>query len=141
MKGKFNLNKLKRSLGKPDTLIPLLVLALVLFFFWPHIQRFFNRALGVFEGFEGGVEGKELVLFHWNNCGHCKKMMPEWDKFAAEDIIATRKVEKDDGEDLSQYDINGYPTILLLDSSSKSKIALYEGPRTAKGFGEWVKSQ
>ena len=139
MKGKFNLNKLKRSLGKPDTLIPLLVLALVLFFFWPHIQRFFNRVLGVFEGFEGG--GKELVLFHWNSCGHCKKMMPEWDKFAAKGTFPTRKVEKDDGEDLSQYDINGYPTILLLDSSTKSKIALYEGQRTAKAFEAWVGSQ
>ena len=141
MKGKFSLNKLKRSLSKQDTLLPLLVLALVLFFFWPHIQRFFNRALGIFEGFDGEGGGKELVLFHWNNCGHCKKMMPEWDKFAAEGTFPCRKVEKDDGEDLSQYNISGYPTILLLDSTTKAKIAQYEVTRTADGFREWVKTQ
>ena len=31
------------------------------------------------EGFTG--QGKEMVLFHMNGCGHCIKMMPEWDAF------------------------------------------------------------
>ena len=27
-----------------------------------------------------GFEGKQLVFFHMNGCGHCKKMMLEWEK-------------------------------------------------------------
>ena len=28
----------------------------------------------------GNMDGKKFVLFHWKNCGHCKKMKPEWEK-------------------------------------------------------------
>ena len=85
------------------------------------------------EGFKGR---KSLLLLHMEGCGHCKKLMPEWDKFAETNntSIITKSVEKDDDRALvKRYGVKGFPTILLLDSNGK-KLDTYGGPRTAKGL-------
>ena len=85
------------------------------------------------EGFKGR---KSLLLLHMEGCGHCKKLMPEWDKFAETNntSIITKLVEKDDDRALvKRYGVKGFPTILLLDSNGK-KLDTYGGPRTAKGL-------
>ena len=88
-------------------------------------------------------KGKQLVLFYAPWCPHCKTMMPDWDKFAAENKSSVKaiKVNSDEQPDLvKEYSVQGFPTILLLDASGKN-IATYEGERTAKGFAEFVKTQ
>ena len=85
------------------------------------------------EGFKGR---KSLLLLHMEGCGHCKKLMPEWDKFAEMNntSIVTKSVEKDDDRALvKRYGVEGFPTILLLDSNGK-KLDTYGGPRNAKGL-------
>lgn len=85
------------------------------------------------EGFKGR---KSLLLLHMEGCGHCEKLMPEWDKFAETNntSIVTKSVEKDDDRALvKRYGVEGFPTILLLDSNGK-KLDTYGGPRTTKGL-------
>ena len=48
--------------------------------------------------------------------------------------IVTKSVEKDDDRALvKRYGVEGFPTILLLDSNGK-KLDTYSGPRTTKGL-------
>lgn len=85
------------------------------------------------EGFKGR---KSLLLLHMEGCGHCEKLMPEWDKFTQMNntSIVTKAVEKDDDRALvKRYGVEGFPTILLLDSNGK-KLDTYTGPRNAKGL-------
>jgi len=86
---------------------------------------------------EGLVTGrKELLLLHMEGCGHCVKLMPEWDKFTKmnDTPITTKAVEKDDDRSLvKKHDVKGFPTILLIDSKG-DKLKTYNGDRTAKGL-------
>ena len=82
---------------------------------------------------------KELLLMHMNGCGHCERLMPEWKKFETNNNsgISTRAVEISDGQDLAKkYNVNGFPTILLLGKNGK-KLDTYDGPRTADGLSSY----
>jgi thiol-disulfide isomerase/thioredoxin len=81
------------------------------------------------ENFENAGDEK-LTLFHWNNCGHCKNMMPDWDKLEKAYPNQTAKYEKDEisEEQMSEFKINGYPTICIVKDGKKYKD--YEGGRT-----------
>lgn len=86
-------------------------------------------------------EGKKFILFHWEKCGHCKKMMPEWNKFESSynGSVNVGKVEKDEDPALiEKMGVKGYPTIMMLDENN-NKIADYSGQRTASAFMEFVK--
>ena len=88
------------------------------------------------EGFEGN---KELLLLHMNGCGHCEKLMPEWEKFTNNNNtdIKTRDVEmSEDPSLMDKYKVDGFPTILLLGENGK-KLETYDGPRTADGLSNY----
>ena len=93
-----------------------------------------EQGLFVQESFTGS--GKEMVLFHMNGCGHCKNMMPEWNKFQSsfkKQGITVSKVEKDENpKAMEQLGIQGFPTIMLLNNGKKVKD--YQGDRTADAF-------
>ena len=85
------------------------------------------------EGFKGR---KELLLLHMEGCPHCVKLMPEWDTFKEinNTPITTKAVEKDEDRSLvKRYGVEGFPTILLLDSNG-NKLKTYNGPRTSQGL-------
>jgi len=90
------------------------------------------------EGFSG--QGKEFTLFYWKDCGHCKKMMPEWNKFQQSNTnrgVKVNKVEKDENPGLmNKLGIEGFPTILLTKDGSVLKP--YNGERTADAFQNFV---
>ena len=93
-----------------------------------------EQGLFVQEGFTG--KGKELTLFYWKDCGHCKKMMPEWNKFQStykKAGITVNKVEKDENPKAMQaLNIQGFPSIMLLNNGKKVKD--YEGERSLAAF-------
>lgn len=75
------------------------------------------------------------TYYHMTNCGHCKRFTPEWDKFVSsyKGPVKMRKVEMNDaGDDLNKYNINGFPTVLVIDENGETKN--YEGPRTKDGL-------
>lgn len=88
------------------------------------------------------LKGKKFVLFHWKKCGHCKKMMPEWEKFESmyNGNIGIGRVEKDESPKfVEQMGVKGFPTMILLDENDK-KIKDYSGERNAEEFVNFVKS-
>lgn len=96
-----------------------------------------NFETGAGTAFAGAV-GAEMVLCHMTNCGHCKKMMPEWDKFSKQGKIKTRKIEVSQDEDfMRKHDVSSFPTILLLDKNGK-KLDEYQGERDASSFAEYA---
>jgi len=102
------------------------------------IYRYFLK-----EGFESKsgeledqiADGKKVVLFYADWCGHCKKLKPDWDDAAKEmnkDEIVMIKVNcgegtKEDKAIMEKYDIDGYPTIIIFEDGTPSK---YEGKRS-----------
>ena len=75
---------------------------------------------------------KKVIYFFRENCPHCVKFSPIWDTFVSEGsfdtkAVVTYKIDateipaflKDNNLDLK---IDGYPTIVLLDSKNKNKF-------------------
>ena len=88
---------------------------------------------------EGNTNGNSLVLFYWKNCGHCKKMMPEWDKFSENHgtTLTVKKIEKDENPSLvKKHGISGFPTILLLDRAGNKIGSTNE--RTFNGLKQFA---
>ena len=103
-----------------------IILVLVLFLLVKYLLK--SR-----EGFDGQ---KTLLLCHMNGCGHCDKLMPDWDKFARENKtdILTKKVEANEDTSLmKKHQVEGFPTILLLGSNGE-KLDTYDGDRTKDGL-------
>ena len=108
------------------------------------IYLLFTNFNGLFEGFGDGGKPSEMLFLHMNGCGHCKKMMPEWDEFVRNNNnsgLTTRAVEIDEDPSLAKkYEVSGFPTILLL-SENGDKIETYEGKRTASGLTEYANAK
>jgi thiol-disulfide isomerase/thioredoxin len=109
------------------------------------LDALFNslRNLKIMKEGMDGMGGKKFVLFHWKNCGHCKKMMPEWNKFQSnyKGNINVSKIEKDENPALiKKLSITGYPTVLLLDDNN-NKIESYSGERNSNAFMNYLKNK
>ena len=88
---------------------------------------------------EGFGQPKELVYFYMDGCGHCKKFSPVWDQFSASynGNLNIRKVERSNASDeLNQYQIQGFPTVLLLDGNGGKKE--FQGDRTIQGLNDFI---
>tara|TARA_B100000902_G_scaffold399984_1_gene474244 strand:+ start:5295 stop:5588 length:294 start_codon:yes stop_codon:yes gene_type:complete len=57
-----------------------------------------------------------LLLFHANWCGHCKKMLPDWNKVKQEFPDRCKDVEFSNitDEDKDKYKLKGYPSIFIV---------------------------
>lgn len=82
-----------------------------------------------------------LIEFYSPNCGHCKKLAPEYAKAATllkANVTPIRigKVDATVHEQLAyEFAVEGLPTLFLIRSGVKSE---YTGSRTADGISSWV---
>jgi len=149
----FNLKKMISSkikniqiLLKPSNLPKLLFLLIIL------LGLYYIYTTYLKEGFTQDLEpskleteiqtGKKLVLFYADWCGHCKKLKPTWDETEKEMNKTEKKMlkincsEQDDeqlNELMGQYNVKGYPTIILFVDGQPTP---YDGERTAEAFKE-----
>lgn len=89
-----------------------------------------------------------VVEFYAPWCGHCKKLAPEYEKAASilssndpQVVLAKVDANEDANKEIaSQYDVKGFPTIVILRKGGKS-VQEYKGPREADGIVEYLKKQ
>ena len=76
-----------------------------------------------------------MVLFYAPWCGHCKSLMPHWNKLEQNynnQTINGRKINivkincDENTQIATQYDIQGYPTVKLLSIDNNGKPTLYD---------------
>merc|ERR1711874_568721 len=83
-----------------------------------------------------------LVEFYAPWCGHCKQLVPTWDKlgekFADNEEIVVAKMDSTANE-LEDIKIQGFPTIKLF-RKGDNKVIDYNGERTLEGFTKFLES-
>lgn len=84
----------------------------------------------------------EVVLFHMNGCGHCKAMMPDWEKFKKNHPKGIKVLDYEyhkHGDDImNEYGIQGFPTILRL--GTDDSVTTYSGNRSYKSIYDFASS-
>lgn len=81
-------------------------------------------------------DGVWLVEFFAPWCGHCKTLVPEWEKAAKalKGVVNVAAVDATQDQSLaSQYSVQGFPTILIF-GADKSKPDKYQNARTAEAI-------
>jgi len=81
-----------------------------------------------------------LVEFYAPWCGHCKQLVPTWDKlgekYADHASVVIAKMDSTANE-LEEVKVQGFPTIKLFKSGS-NEIVDYNGERTEAGFSKFL---
>ncbi len=85
----------------------------------------------------------EIYYFYSDYCGHCNHFKPEWNKFKSivnkNQQIKIKEIKDCDDKFLcTKYNINGFPTILLLYDSIQDK---YAGRRDAVNLYSYISSK
>lgn len=124
------MNKLLKKISKLHFVVKLFI-AFVLFVVIQHLSRgLMTESFG---------NPTSCTYYHMETCGHCIKFNPIWKNFAStyNGNIALNKIEANDaGDDLQKYNINGFPTVLLIDEAGQTKT--FNGPRTNEGLTEFL---
>ena len=84
----------------------------------------------------------KMIYFYMNNCGHCVKFTPTWEKFVNEyqGDLKLEKIERADaGDQLSLYGVSGFPTVVLVDENGEYKD--FDGDRTVAGLTNFADEQ
>ena len=90
------------------------------------------------------AKGKAIILFSASWCGHCKTMMPEWEKFMEtmrtdHSQIKILNVDADElAESQSAFSVSGYPTIYAFENGKR--VAEFDSAREADNLKEFAVS-
>ena len=91
--------------------------------------------LSVSDGMSLDKNNVNMILFYAPWCGHCKTLMPNWDRLYEKydkkqmngKVINIVKIDCDANVEIAkQYDIQGYPTIKLLSVNNEGALNLYD---------------
>merc|ERR1712055_332788 len=84
-----------------------------------------------------------LVEFYAPWCGHCKQLVPIWDKLGEKyqdhpDIVIAKMDST--ANELEEIKVEGFPTIKLIKAGS-NEIVDFDGERTESGFVKSLEAQ
>ena len=83
---------------------------------------------------------KAKYLNSFTRCGHCKQLVPIWDKlgekYADNENIVIAKMDSTANE-LEEVKVQGFPTIKLFKKGT-NEIVDYNGDRTVEGFSKFL---
>jgi len=84
-----------------------------------------------------------LVEFYAPWCGHCKHLIPDYEKlanaYANEKEIVIAKIDADKHKDIGgRYDVSGFPTIKWFGKNNKETPEPYEGAREVASFVTFI---
>ena len=120
------------------------LLIIVLLMIIISLMNYFSTTQYLIEGFDQNTpQNKVFTLYYAEWCGHCKTMMPEWDRFSEKYPNNCKKIESANITDdmIQKYGANSYPTIVLIEEKDGDEILIqkYEGGRTAQDFEQFMK--
>ncbi|EPQ27046.1 uncharacterized protein PFL1_05330 [Pseudozyma flocculosa PF-1] len=83
------------------------------------------------------IEKPTMVAFTAPWCGHCQRLVPEYEKAAKQldGVVKLANIDCDDDKNkplCGQYGIQGFPTLKVFPPTKKRLPRDYQGPRTAK---------
>ena len=85
-------------------------------------------------------EKNQFIFFKMKECGHCKKMQPEWDILNNEKHVAGVEYvvyEASANQDkMNEYGVESFPTLKF--HSKDGKIIDYDGERKSSAMKEFV---
>jgi len=85
-------------------------------------------------------ENDVVIEFYLTQCGHCKKLAPEYEKvgntYQGNKFLKIAKING--GENDFPVEVSGYPTIMLFRAGKKSDPLTYDGGRTASEIESWI---
>ena len=97
--------------------------------------------------YEGFQSGTSVIICKAEWCGHCKTAAPEFQKLVNASPIALKNggsatvtmLDADaDKEEMAQYKVRGYPTILIMKDGQQTE---YPGERTYDGVLSFLNQQ
>ena len=100
------------------------------------------------EDFSNDEKIKTFVLFYAPWCGHCKTVMPDFDKLENDSEIKNlpiiiKKINCDTSPEIAEkHGIQGFPTLKLLnnDINDNTSVVEYEGERNFISFKNFIKN-
>jgi protein disulfide-isomerase A6 len=131
------------------SILSLVIIVVLLILGIVYSQKKCNKKNNNFEFFDTNSDEPCVTLFYAPWCGHCKKIMPEWDKLKAANIknsaskkVNVIKVNCDENKDLStKHGIQGFPTIKYFPQGmSASGGTDYNGERNSDSIAKFMKT-
>lgn len=87
-----------------------------------------------------------MIYVHMDGCGYCERFMPVWMQLMEQHGINL----KNKGISAEHYDradakwvelgieVNGFPTVLMIDTQDNSKIGTFSSDRTVENLYSWA---
>ena len=88
----------------------------------------------------GGSKQNELMLFKADWCGHCKSLLPVWEKLSKDSSldISFKTFDSDKNKsEMNKYNIQGFPTLIY---KVNDQLVEYNGSRDEQSIKDFIKT-